>query len=255
MTTFLHSGTAGDTVYSLAAVKKMGGGEFQIGIQNLERILPTYGYRAEDCDPAHRGRYTEQDYSLLAPLIERQSYVTKVSAWRAGDANPDVNLDQYRSVLYRSFEGNIVESYFRTFNLPFTLADVTEPWLEADAICETAIIVNSTPRYRTPDPETDAQWATMCADANLAQNGLFVGTPAEHEAFVAKYNCSIKYRPVKDFLELAGLIAGADLFLGNQSMSLSIAMGLGKTSVVELHKMKPMQYRECYFPRDNITYF
>lgn len=255
MTTFLHSGTAGDTIYSLAAVKRLGGGEFQIGIRNLEPTLTKYGYRAEDVDPAHKGRYTEQDYKLIAPLIERQSYITKVSAWNDGDNRPDVDLDFYRAVLYRSFEGNIVESYFRSFNIPMLPEDLQLPWLEADAISEAAIIVNSTPRYRTPDPETDAQWATMCEGANLAENGLFVGTPAEHEAFVQKFNCPIKYRPVKDFLELAGLIAGADLFLGNQSMSLSIAMGLGKTSVVELHKMKPMQYRECYFPRDNITYF
>lgn len=253
MTTFLHSGTAGDTVYSLAAVKRMGGGEFQIGIRNLERILPMYGYRAEDCDPAHKGRYTERDYELLAPLIERQSYITKVSAWHDGDNRPDVDLDRYRAVLYRTFEGNIVESYFRTFNLPFTAVDVETPWLEADPIREASIVVNSTPRYR--DPEAAGTWLQMCQDADLATNGLFVGTPNEHETFVHATGCNITYRPVRDFLELAGLIEGADLFLGNQSMALSIAMGLGKTSVVELHKIKPMQYRECFFPRDNITYF
>ena len=255
MTTYLHSGTAGDTIYSLALVKRMGGGEFQIGIRNLELILPTYGYRAEDIDPAHKGRYTEQDYRMLAPLIERQPYITEVTAWHDGDNKPDINLDQYRAVLYRTFEGNIVESYFRTFNVPFTVNDYDTPWLEVDPIKEAAIVVNSTPRYRTPDVDTDASWFKMCHDADLANNGLFVGTPAEHEAFVAKFDCKIRYRPVKDFLELAGLIEGADLFLGNQSMALSIAMGLGKTSVVELHKMKPMQYRECFFPRTNITYF
>jgi len=255
MTTFLHSGTAGDTVYSLALVKRMGGGEFQIGIENLERILPTYGYRAEDIDPAHKGRYTERDYALLAPLIERQPYITKVTPWHDGDNRPDIDLDRYRAVLYRTFEGNIVESYFRTFNIPFMMQDYDTAWLEADPIAEATVIVNSTPRYRTADPETDAQWLQMCHDGELDKNGLFVGTYAEHEAFVAKTGCNIRYRPVKDFLELAGLIAGADLFLGNQSMALSIAMGLGKASVVELHKMKPMQYRECFFPRTNITYF
>ena len=253
MTTFLHSGTAGDTIYSLAAVKKMGGGEFQIGIRNLERILPTYGYRAEDCDPAHRGRYTEKDYELLVPLIERQTYITQVTPWHDGDNRPDIDLDRYRSVLYRTFEGNIVESYFRTFNLPFTMQDYDTPWLEADPITESAIIVNSTPRYR--DPDAFGTWLQMCADAELDKNGLFVGTISEYDAFVTATKCNIKYRPVKDFLELAGLIAGADLFLGNQSMALSIAMGLGKTSVVELHKIKPMQYRECFFPRTNVTYF
>lgn len=253
MTTFRHSGTAGDTIYSLAAVKKMGGGEFQIGIRNLEPTLARYGYSPEQCDPAHRGRYTEQDYRLMAPLIERQPYITQVTSWNIGDQEPDVDLDSYRSVLYRTFEGNIVESYFRTFNLPFTMQDYDNPWLEADPVTETAIIVNSTPRYR--DPDAHGTWLQMCADAQLDKNGLFVGTIAEYDAFVTSTKCNIKYRPVKDFLELANLIAGAELFLGNQSMALSIAMGLGKTSVVELHKIKPMQQRECFFPRTNITYF
>ena len=253
MTTFLHSGTAGDTVYSLAAVKKMGGGEFQIGIENLERILPDYGYRPEEVDPAHRGRYTEKDYAMLAPLIERQSYITQVTPWRVGNANPDVNLDRYRAVLYRTFEGNIVESYFRTFNLSFTIQDYDAPWLEADPIREAAIVVNSTPRYR--DPAAFPTWVQMCQDANLENNGLFVGTQKEHEEFVKNTGCNISYRPVRDFLELAGLINGADLFLGNQSMALSIAMGLGKQSVVELHKIKPMTISECFFPRTNISYF
>jgi hypothetical protein len=253
MTTYRHSGTAGDTIYSLAAVKKMGGGEFQIGIRNLEPTLEKYGYRASDCDPAHKGRYTEKDYALMAPLIERQSYITQVNPWNTGDAEPDVDLDAYRAVLYRTFEGNIVESYFRTFNLPFTLQDIDDPWLESDSITEAAIIVNSTPRYR--DPDAQGVWLQMCSDAQLDKNGLFVGTIAEYDTFVQSTGCNIKYRPVKDFLELANIINGADAFLGNQSMALSIAMGLGKTSVVELHKIKPMPYRECFFPRTNITYF
>jgi hypothetical protein len=253
MTTFRHSGTAGDTIYSLAAVKQLGGGEFQIGIKNLELTVAKYGYRPEEVDPAHRGRYTEQDYAMLAPLIERQSYITKVTPWNSGDAEPDVDLDSYRAVLYRQFEGNIVESYFRTFNLPLSPEMYTQSWLEADPLTEAAIIVNSTPRYR--DPTAHDTWLQMCQDADLEKNGLFVGTATEHETFVQNTGCKINYRPVKDFLELAGLIAGADLFLGNQSMALSIAMGLGKSSVVELHKIKPQQYSECYFPRDNITYF
>ena len=253
MTTYRHSGTAGDTIYSLALVKRMGGGEFQIGIGNLEPTLEKYGYRADECDPAHRGRYTERDYALMAPLIERQQYITKVSPWTAGDAEPEVDLDRYRAVLYRTFEGNIVESYFRTFDVPFMMQDYDATWLEADPIEEASVIVNSTPRYR--DPEAHGTWLQMCVDGELDKNGLFVGTISEYDAFVQNTGCNIKYRPVKDFLELAGLIAGADLFLGNQSMALSIAMGLGKTSVVELHKIKPMQYRECFFPRTNITYF
>ena len=95
----------------------------------------------------------------------------------------------------------------------------------------------------------------MCHDANLEHNGIFVGTPNEHNAFVSWTGCNIPYRPVQNFKELADLIAGADLFLGNQSMAYSIATGLGKETMLEIHKIKPLQYSECYFPRPGANYF
>jgi hypothetical protein len=66
---------------------------------------------------------------------------------------------------------------------------------------------------------------------------------------------NVPYYPVKNFKELADVIAGADLFMGNQSAAYSIAMGLGKSSVLETIKIKPLQNNECYFPRDNCQYF
>jgi hypothetical protein len=54
---------------------------------------------------------------------------------------------------------------------------------------------------------------------------------------------------------MADIIAGADLFMGNQSAAYSIAMGLGKASVLETIKIKPLANNECYFPRDNCQYF
>jgi len=43
--------------------------------------------------------------------------------------------------------------------------------------------------------------------------------------------------------------------MGNQSAAYSIAMGLGKSSVLETIKIKPLQNNECYFPRFNCQYF
>jgi hypothetical protein len=54
---------------------------------------------------------------------------------------------------------------------------------------------------------------------------------------------------------MANIIAGCDLFLGNQSFGYSLAVGLGKDSVLETIKIKPLQNNECYFPRPNIQYF
>jgi hypothetical protein len=253
MKTFKHSGTAGDTIYSLDIVRKMGGGNFFIAINNIENCIMKYTGRPADVAPEHKGRYTEQDYKWLAPLIERQSYINTVDQWHVGDAEPDVDLDHFRSFLYRQFEGNIIESYHKAFGLPWDDSMYSDVWLEADPIQEASIVVNRTNRYL--DPNSEVVWQQMCRDADLENNAIFVGTTNEHSDFVSQFNCNIPYRPVQDFKELADLIAGADLFLGNQSMAYSIATGLGKETMLEIHKIKPLQYSECYFPRPGANYF
>ena len=123
MRTFKHSGTLGDLIYSLHLVKKYGGGEFQVALENIEHCVAKYGYRPEDVDPQHKGRFTQKDFEMLKPLLERQEYIQRVSTWRQGDPEPSIDLDHYRSVLYRTFEGNILEAYHRAFNLSFDPVD------------------------------------------------------------------------------------------------------------------------------------
>lgn len=253
MTTFKHSGTAGDTIYSLDIVRKMGGGMFLVALENIENCIMKYTGRPADVAPEHKGRYTFQDYQLLKPLLQRQSYITEVNTWTQGTSDPDVDLDHFRSYLYRQFEGNIIEAYHKAFNLPWNDTMYNDKWLEADPIREASVVVNRTNRYL--DPASEPTWLQMCVDADLENNGIFVGTEQEHQNFVAWTKCNIPYRPVKDFKELADLIAGADLFLGNQSLAYSIAVGLGKETMLEIHKIKPLQYSECYFPRTSCNYF
>jgi hypothetical protein len=253
MTIYKHSGTAGDTIYSLAVVKQMGGGYFKVGIENLGNVLEEYGYKSTDIDPAHVGRYTDADYDMLVPLITRQSYITGVSKWYKGDAPVGMDLDKFRGVMYRTFEGNILEAYFRTFDLPITDTLQTDTWLEADPQRLAPIVVALSPRYRNGQ-STDDNFKRLAVEAQLDKNGVFLGTPKEHAEFVALTGVNIPYHPVKDFLEMANIIAGADLFLGNQGLAYSIAVGLGKDSVLDIHKVKPEALRECFFKRNNIQY-
>jgi hypothetical protein len=253
MTTFKHSGTAGDTIYSLAVVKHMGGGDFKVGIGLLDLILQAYGYKSADIATEHTGRYTDADYDLIAPLIARQPYINSVSKWHSGDPSLDYDLDRFRGVLYRTFEGNILEAYFKTLDLPIPDTLHTDTWLEADPQRIAPIVVTLSPRYRNGQ-STDDNFKRLAVDAQLDKNGVFLGTPKEHADFVTLTGVNIPYHPVKDFLEMANIIAGADLFLGNQGLSYSIAVGLGKDCVLDIHKVKPEALRECFFKRNNIQY-
>ena len=256
MTTYRHSGTLGDLIYSLSVVKKMAvenNAMFLVALNNIENCVSQYGYRPEEVDPAHKGRFTYQDYEWLRPLLARQSYIQDVGTWTQGTPEPDVDLDCFRGVLFRGFEGNYVEAYHRTFDLPFRMSDYDMPWLEADPVTVKPIVVSRTFRYR--DPESDAYWEYMADQGMLEVNGIFLGTKEEHRDFVKVTGVPVPYHPVADFLELANIVAGADMVMANQNFVYSLAMGLGKESMLETMKIKPLQNNECFFPRKNCTYF
>ena len=253
MKSYRHSGTFGDLIYGLAAVKKMGGGLIDLAIGNLETCVARYGYRPDEVDPMHRGRFTDTDYELLLDFLISQPYVDGVTKWHPGDPDSDVDLDRFRGVLFRGFEGNYVQAYHMTFGLPFSAEDLQEPWLEADPVRVAPIVINRTFRYRCPNGT--ATWQNFLANADIVNNGVFVGTREEHEDFVKSTGFPVPYCYTKDFKRLADVIAGADLFMGNQSAAYAIAMGLGKSSVLETIKIKPLANNECYFPRDNCQYF
>lgn len=253
MTSYRHSGTLGDLIYSLHLVKKLGGGEFQIALQNIENCVSKYGYRPEDVDVQHKGRFTEQDIKWLTPLLERQKYIQNVSTWKQGDAEPNVDLDQYRSVLYRTFEGNILQAYHLAFGVPFTKDDTQTPWLEADPKIIKPIVITRSARYRPANGEQG--WRDIIATGMLENNCVFVGTPSEHADFIKIFNIDVEYYQASDFLDLANVIAGAELVVCNQGFTYSLAIGLGKSTILEINKIVPMHMNECFFPRDECQYF
>ena len=255
MKTYRHSGTLGDLIYSLSIVPKLGAGQFMVAINNIENCVAEYGYRADEVAPEHRGRFTTADFERLAPLLERQSYITDTCTWHQGDPAPDVDLDRFRGTLFRGFEGNYVQAYHLAFGLPFAMQDYDTPWLEADPITTKPIVVSRTARYRSTEPFATGQWMAMAHEADLANNGIFVGTRDEHEEFVESVKVNIPYRPVSDFLELAGIVAGADLVAANQNFVYSLAMGLKRPAILETIKIKPLQNNECFFPRTELQYW
>jgi hypothetical protein len=253
MKTYRHSGTLGDLIYSLSIVKKIAQNDvyFDVAINNIENCVAQYGYRPDEVALEHRGRFTEKDFEWLLPLLRRQPYIETVRKWYQGDPEPDVDLDRFRGTLFRGFEGNYVEAYHKAFNIPFQFSDYINPWLEADPIKTKQIVVSRTSRYL--DPAGDAKWREIVAPN--AEMAVFVGTEKEHSDFEKTIGTKIDYRPVNDFLELAGIVAGAELVCANQNFVYSLAIGLGKATVLETIKIKPLQMNECYFPRDNTQYF
>ena len=87
MKIYRHSGTLGDLIYSLSIVKKMAQRDvlFKVAIGNIENCVAQYGYRPDEVAPEHRGRFTEQDFEWLLPLLRRQPYICLLYTSDAAD--------------------------------------------------------------------------------------------------------------------------------------------------------------------------
>jgi hypothetical protein len=72
--------------------------------------------------------------------------------------------------------------------------------------------------------------------------------PEEYRAFREFSGWDIPHESTSTMLDLASVIAGAAQFVGNQSVALSLAIGLGVEWVCEHRKDLPMERNECYFP-------
>jgi ADP-heptose:LPS heptosyltransferase len=95
----------------------------------------------------------------------------------------------------------------------------------------------------------------MDESMHFTKDAVFIGSPDEHELFQRETGIVITFVKVKDMLDMANIIAGADAFVGNQGLSLALATGLGKTCVVEKRPTQYLDQCETYWKRDNMFYF
>ena len=247
MNKFKHSGTLGDLVYSLALVKHFGGGHFYLHLNQIDWIGQHY-YGSKPT-PFHQGRMTQQDYEFMKPFMQVQGYINKFDTL---DSTTEIthNLDRFRPA-FVSHPGNYVDIYCDTFGVTDKQTQETlrnTAWLTVPTpktIEGKPYVINRTARWLPTDSrDTWDQWR----HEGVADQSVFVGLPQEYEAFREFSGWDIAYEETNDMLELAEVIAGAAQFVGNQSVALSLAIGLGVEWVCERRKDLPIERNECYFP-------
>lgn len=203
---FLHSGDAGDCVASLAVIKAMGGGDL------------TICYR----EGASRESMKGARYEALKPLLESQPYIGQVR-WSDEPVPVDYDLSTFRHD--HKLNEDLATWQARHLNVQASL----DPWLMSyrSTIGLGRVVVARSFRYQN----MDFPWRRIVAEHK--KQILFVGMPDEHKHFQIANGCIVDYHPTKDLKELAEIIAGADLFIGNQSAPFWIAAGLGVRLIQE----------------------
>ena len=174
--------------------------------------LPGAGYGVPD-----DGRAGES----LAALIEAQPYVSAVD-WKA--APEGVNLDAWR----HHYQGhlNLCDMVCECFGLPHPPRE--QPWLFVEPRRESRVVFHRSSRYHN----WNFPWRR--AYERYHRDAAFVGLPEEHRDF-SDYVGPVSYLHTEDMLELARVIAGAELFVGNQSSPFAVAEGLKVPTVLEIY--------------------
>lgn len=223
----LHSGDFGDLITALAVLKQT---QLQVALFLVDRPITKPLIRR---------------MSAITPLLLSQPYIASVKAYE-GEA-VDWNASDFRMSYRRT--NNLVSAHHRHYlgqkHLPPVKVDQTQPWLTAEkADTRGRVVINRTARYHNhliPWKQVVETYGDLL---------LFVGSMDEHTAFQSAFG-AVEYRPTSDMLEVARLIAGSDLFIGNQSCAFAIAEGLKHRRILEVSLDRP----DCIYPAsDNCQY-
>lgn len=178
------------------------------------------------------------DFWNIAPLVARQPYIRDVQLHRGEYISH--NLDAFRSVGTK--ENNIAARHCWALGVPDDV--INQQWLFGiDPLPRAKVIINRTARYQNPLfpwQEVVDKYRDVCA---------FVGTLAEYWKFTAQFGY-VRRVKTESLLDVARVIAGAELFIGNQSCPAAIAEGFKKPLVLEVFLEMP----NTMFERDDVIY-
>jgi hypothetical protein len=213
----IHSGNAGDLLYSLPAVRAL-------GVRHL--ILNVY--RAPDPNR----KLTRDVAAGLAPLLLAQDYIDRVTIVSAGvpleGVDPecigvDCILDRFRN--YDFTHTHLMHAHAQALGVEI---DPNQPFLsvpDGDTQFRPDVILSLTPRYRALTDEFVRELGLYF------ENLLALGIPEEWRA-ISGFDAPVK--KCGDFLEMAQWIQQARLFIGNPSLCSAIAEGLKVPRIIDL---------------------
>lgn len=220
----IHSGNAGDIIYSLPTVKMLGAEHFIINLCS---------------DPAFGGwggrSITLETARALSPLLIAQDYIKRVSIVKSnlpleyleGKINGvDFILDKFR--LQNASQNHLLISHAKAFGIN---PNLNEKWLttKGDDVVfkKDYIVIALTERYRT---FTNNHWVSVLAGF---PNIIAIGLPQD---FPAMAGITGEFYTCNDFYEMAKIIAGAKVFIGNANSAYAVAEGLKIPRIIEAYQ-------------------
>lgn len=239
---FSHSGHTGDVIYSLPAMYSLAKGR-KINLY-LRLHQPVTDFTKNMTHPNGKFMLNERSVEMFAPLLSKQPGIHSFKALENEIVHYDLSIFKAFPFDYRM--SSITRYYLLTYGIN---ADLWNPWLHVtpnEDYKDTIVIARSS-RYHSPN--------ISYAFLNKYNKLFFVGLPDEY-AEMKKQLPNLAYKPVANFLELAEIIAGSKLFIGNQSFPFALAEALKAKRVLEVFYQCPNVMAEgpngwgfCYQPQ------
>lgn len=201
---YCHKGALGDIIYSLPTIISFGGGCLHL--------------RKKD------------QYKFIHTLLEKQFYVRGVKFGHGFEEYPlPISLDSYRKVARKNPHFNLPLIYLQIFNKQY---DLSKPWLQnISPKFINKIILNRTNKYHNEEDSLNYNLLKKYKDIIT-----FIGLERDHNVFEKKYNIKVDFYKVKDALEMAQIIKGSKIFVGNQSLCFALAESMKHPRVLEVCK-------------------
>lgn len=225
------SGDLGDACYVLAI------------LASLPDAPHTLLLEASEATKAKGQEGVQRLFDTLAPLANAQSYIKECRIINAGE-HVDWKSANFRShhytmgqTLMQAHLNNLVQDKGIGHGITGN-----EPWITAKPSKESKgrVVINRTGRYRNQF----FRWNEVVK--KYRHQLLFIGLPHEWQEFIGHHGY-VEFRPTSNMLEVAQLIAGAEMFIGNQSCCNAVAEGLKQRMIQETSTIFP----DCVWSRDN----
>lgn len=206
-TEFCHAGDVGDILAALPTLRAASRPD-----KGKLTIFPSNGTRQ---------RMSLEIVESLASLLRTQPYIGEVVFSQKPEG---IALDGWRK---------------KSHPTPYSLADRTldliraphgernTPWLTVEPRKVSRVIFARSPRYRN----SNFPWHRVVSV--LGKDAIFLGFKEECEEFNSTFKCDIPWFPTGNYLELARVVAGAELVCVNQTSIFWVAEALKKNIIQE----------------------
>ena len=229
MPNFVHGGKLGDMVFAIPAINALGGGtlytknKYNIFLgplfvgHTLVSDMDVYNY------PPRPGKKSLA--KVLEPLV----------FWSESHQREIINLDLYKDTR-RHYIYSAEWVCTLVSKLPgFVQQDLEKPWLLDIPKKEIAKLVMTWTPYQHDKEEIDYNILS-----DYMKDLIFLGSPKDYWWFSQKFSFRPELITANNGLEVASIIAGSKLYIGNQGFCWSVAEAMKHPRVLEISYVVPM---------------